>query len=109
VKNINQQGIGTKRPLPCLLDAKIFLYCREPLVRGFAGGRAQNKRSGVRGFDEIEHHVQLAGKAIERAGDALAIEPVVLSSCRESRVPHISLVFREMWDTTDLNRQRSEG
>jgi hypothetical protein len=25
-------------------------------------------------------------------------------TARESRVPHISLVFREMWDTTALNR-----
>jgi hypothetical protein len=23
--------------------------------------------------------------------------------CHHARVPHISLVFREMWDTTDLN------
>jgi hypothetical protein len=31
-----------------------------------------------------------------------------LLSCQESRVPHISLVFREMWDTTKL-RQATSG
>jgi hypothetical protein len=28
----------------------------------------------------------------------------VPSSPNEGRVPHISLVFREMWDTTDVDR-----
>jgi hypothetical protein len=31
--------------------------------------------------------------------------PPVLIFTRHQRVPHISLVFREMWDTTDVARK----
>jgi hypothetical protein len=46
-------------------------------------------------------HKQLSGKTGNKTsgeGDR---------SATNLRVPHISLVFREMWDTTNLNRRLS--
>jgi hypothetical protein len=52
----------------------------------------------------VSHPISLTGLRLLRINVML----ILLHLEPESAVPHISLVFGEMWDTTNLNLQPSE-
>jgi hypothetical protein len=95
-----------------MLDAveTLFLMLGFCFVSGHDFSRAvkEEKRIGFSpcwGTSGLKHFVRREFQ-VEKSPEAKQAIPYSDLNGNKSRVPHISLVFREMWDTTDLDLKR---